>query len=107
MHDTIETAQFGQEFDAIFLVHTLEHLDGPVEALARIGGWLKDGGRLFVVVPNAQAASRQIAVRMGLIDTNNAVTEGERVHGHRCTFSLDTLEHTARSAGCGSTSAAA
>lgn len=99
VHDTIESATFAPEFDAIFLVHTLEHLDEPVEAMARIRSWLSPTGRFFVVVPNAQAASRQIAVRMGLIETNNAVTEGERIHGHRCTFSLDTLEHAARSAG--------
>ena len=99
VHDTIETVEFGPRFDAIFLVHTLEHLDAPVDALARIGSWLTPGGRLFLVVPNAQAASRQIAVRMGLIETNNSVTEGERIHGHRCTYSLDTLEHEALQAG--------
>jgi 2-polyprenyl-3-methyl-5-hydroxy-6-metoxy-1,4-benzoquinol methylase len=99
VHDTIETVAFGKQFDAIFLVHTLEHLDSPIEALDRIGSWLTPGGRLFLVVPNAQAASRQIAVRMGIIDTNNSVTEGERIHGHRCTYSLDTLEFDARKAG--------
>jgi SAM-dependent methyltransferase len=99
IHDTIETASLDPIYDAIFLVHTLEHLDAPVEALARMREWLSPGGRFFVVVPNAQAASRQIAVRMGLIDSNHAVTEGERIHGHRCTYSLDTLEHDVRSAG--------
>lgn len=99
IHDTIESADLPAIYDAIFLVHTLEHLDNRVEALARIREWLSPTGRFFIVVPNAQAASRQIAVRMGLIETNNAVTEGERQHGHRCTYSLDTLEHEARSAG--------
>lgn len=99
VHDTIENARFGATFDAIFLVHTLEHLDDPVAALARLRGWLAPRGRLFVVVPNAQAASRQIAVRMGLIESNTAVTEGERLHGHRNTYAFDTLEHHARSAG--------
>lgn len=98
-HGTIETAALDPIYDAIFLVHTLEHLDDGVDALRRIGRWLAPGGRLFVVVPNAQAASRQIAVRMGLIATNNAVTDGERQHGHRCTYSFDTLEHDVRSAG--------
>ena len=62
-------------FDAIFLIHTLEHLDNAVEQLARIGAWLQSGcGRLIVVVPNAHAASRQIAVEMGLISHSSAVT---------------------------------
>jgi SAM-dependent methyltransferase len=99
IHGTIEAASLDPIYDAIFLVHTLEHLDAPVEALTRIRNWLSPGGRFFVVVPNAQAASRQIAVRMGLIETNHSVTEGERIHGHRCTYSLDTLEHDVRSAG--------
>ncbi len=99
IHDTIETASLKPVYDSIFLVHTLEHLDDPVGAMARIRNWLSPMGRFFVVVPNAQAASRQIAVRMGLINTNNSVTAGERTHGHRCTYSMDTLEHDVRSAG--------
>jgi len=99
IHATIETAVLEPIYESIFLVHTLEHLDDPVTSLARIGSWLSLQGRLFVVVPNAQAASRQIAVRMGIIETNHSVTAGERAHGHRCTYSLDTLEHDVRSAG--------
>jgi 2-polyprenyl-3-methyl-5-hydroxy-6-metoxy-1,4-benzoquinol methylase len=79
------------EYDNIFLVHTLEHLDQRVEMLQRIRGWLSDGGRLFVATPNARAGSRQIAVKMGLIAHNTAVTDAERAHGHRVTYSLDTL----------------
>jgi 2-polyprenyl-3-methyl-5-hydroxy-6-metoxy-1,4-benzoquinol methylase len=98
IHATIETAVLEPLYDSIFLVHTLEHLDDPVACLARIGSWLSPQGRLFVVVPNAHAASRQIAVKMGIIETNHAVTAGERAHGHRCTYSLDTLEHDVRMA---------
>jgi hypothetical protein len=63
-----------------------------VLVLRRAGGWLTAHGRLFVVVPNANAPSRQIAVQMGLIPFNSAVTDGERAHGHRRTYSLDTLQ---------------
>src|SRR5262249_50024631 len=66
IHSTIETAELELAYDSIFLVHTLEHLDSPIEALSRIRKWLSPDGRLFVVVPNANAASRQIAVEMGL-----------------------------------------
>jgi 2-polyprenyl-3-methyl-5-hydroxy-6-metoxy-1,4-benzoquinol methylase len=99
VHSTIETALLDPEYDSIFLVHTLEHIDAPIDALARIRSWLSPTGRLFVVVPNAMAASRQIAVKMGLIETNHSVTAGERIHGHRRTYSLDTLEHDVRTAG--------
>lgn len=87
------------QFDAIFLIHTVEHLDDPVPVLKRINSWLATGGQLFLVAPNANAPSRQIAVKMGLITHNAAVTPGEFTHGHRRTYSLDTLERDARTAG--------
>ncbi len=99
LQGTFETFDVTERFDAIFLMHTLEHLDDPVLVLRRAGGWLNDNGRLFVVVPNANAPSRQIAVQMGLIPFNSAVTDAEREHGHRRTYSLDTLERDVVGAG--------
>ncbi|MEI7715376.1 MAG: class I SAM-dependent methyltransferase [Mycobacterium sp.] len=90
-----------KRYNNIFLVHTLEHLDDPASVLARIGTWLEHDGLLFVAVPNANALSRQIAVHMGLIAHNSAVTPGEFEHGHRRTYSLDTLLADIRSAGLG------
>lgn len=98
-HSTIETFSTDKRFDAIFLMHTLEHVDEPVEALKRIGALLSPTGRLFLAVPNANAPSRQIAVKMGLIKNHNAVTEAEAIHGHRKTYSFDTLEQEIREAG--------
>jgi 2-polyprenyl-3-methyl-5-hydroxy-6-metoxy-1,4-benzoquinol methylase len=96
---TFETVELSSRYDAIFLIHTLEHLDDPVSVLRRVNGWLTDRGRLFVVVPNANAASRQIAVQMGLVRYNDAVTDDERVHGHRKTYRMDTLTREALDAG--------
>jgi 2-polyprenyl-3-methyl-5-hydroxy-6-metoxy-1,4-benzoquinol methylase len=96
---TFEALETEEVFDAIFLINTLEHLDDPVGVMAKIRRWLAPGGRLFVLVPNAQAPSRQIAVKMGLITHNAAVTKAERENGHRNTFSFDTLERVAREAG--------
>lgn len=97
---TFETVSLGRTFDNIILTHVLEHVDDPVGLLARVNReWLSPAGRLFLVCPNANAASRQIAVRMGLITHHAAVTPAEREHGHRTTYSLDTLERDARAAG--------
>jgi 2-polyprenyl-3-methyl-5-hydroxy-6-metoxy-1,4-benzoquinol methylase len=97
---TFETVSLDRTFDNIVLTHVLEHLDDPVGVLARVNReWLSESGRLFLVCPNANAASRQIAVHMGLITHNAAVTTAEREHGHRITYSLDTLERDARAAG--------
>lgn len=93
---TFESVQLPRRYNNIILTHVLEHLDDPVAVLKRINcEWLADGGRLFVACPNANAPSRQIAVHMGLISHNSAVTPAERAHGHQCTYSLDTLERDA------------
>lgn len=100
VHSTFETVTLPRRYDNIVLTHVLEHLDDPVHVLRRINSeWLADGGRLFLVCPNANAPSRQIAVKMGLISHNSAVTPAEKEHGHRCTYSLDTLERDAVAAG--------
>lgn len=99
LNHRFEDVLIEESFDNIFLIHTLEHLDNPVETLTKINEWLSENGRLFLAVPNANAASRQIAVNMGLITHNTAVTDGERNHGHRCTYNLDTLKQEAKQAG--------
>lgn len=97
---TFEKAVLHERFDNIVMTHVLEHLDDPVLVLKRINEeWLAEGGRFFLVCPNANAPSRQIAVKMGLITHNAAVTPAEAEHGHRCTYSLDTLERDAVAAG--------
>lgn len=95
-----EEVTLPERYDNIVLTHVLEHLDDPVLVLKRINDeWLADGGRFFLVCPNANAPSRQIAVKMGLISHNAAVTPAEAAHGHRCTYTLDTLERDVVAAG--------
>lgn len=95
-----ETVDLPKKYDNIVLTHTMEHLDDPVGVLKRINDeWLSDTGRLFLVSPNANAPSRQIAVKMGLISHNTAVTPAEKEHGHRITYTLDTFERDAIAAG--------
>ena len=88
------------QYDHIVMTHVLEHLDDPVAVMRRVNReWLAPQGRFLLVCPNANAPSRQIAVKMGLISHNAAVTQAEAAHGHRCTYSLDTLERDAVAAG--------
>lgn len=100
IESTFETVTLTRRFDNIVLTHVLEHLDDPVGVMKRVNDeWLSETGRFFLVCPNANAASRQIAVRMGLITHNTAVTPAEKEHGHRITYALDTLEGHAKAAG--------
>ena len=100
INSLFEDVTLPKKYDNIVLTHVLEHIDDPVRVLKKINDeWLADGGRLFLVTPNATAPSRQIAVKMGLITHNSAVTPAEKEHGHRITYTRDTLEGDARSAG--------
>lgn len=100
VNSLFERATLPKRYDNIVLTHVLEHIDDPVLVLKRINDeWLAENGRFFLVCPNANAPSRQIAVKMGLISHNAAVTPAEAEHGHRCTYTLDTLERDAVAAG--------
>lgn len=95
-----ETVKLPRKYDNIVLTHVLEHLDDPVAVMRRINDeWLADGGRFFLVCPKANAPSRQIVVKMGLITHNAAITPAEVAHGLRITYSLDTLERDVAAAG--------
>lgn len=95
-----ESVVLPKKYDNVVLTHVLEHIDDPILVLKRINNeWLSENGRLFLACPNANAPSRQIAVKMGLIPNNVAVTPSETQHGHLRTYTLDTLEGDARSAG--------
>ena len=100
IHGLFEEVTLPKKYENIILTHVLEHLDEPVSVMKRINDeWLSDTGRFFLVCPNANAPSRQIAVKMGLISHNDAITPAELAHGHRITYTLDTLERDARAAG--------
>lgn len=99
-NDLFENVELSGKYDNIVLTHVLEHLDDPIKVLKRINDeWLSEKGRFFLVTPNAMAPSRQIAVKMNLISHNSAVTPAEEEHGHRITYTLDTLERDAKNAG--------
>ena len=100
INSLFEKAYLPKQYDNIILTHVLEHIDDPVALLRRVNDeWLSEGGRFFLVCPNANAPSRQIAVKMGLITHNSAITPAEKEHGHRITYTLDTLERDAKAAG--------
>lgn len=100
VNSLFENVTLPTKYDNIVLTHVLEHIDDPVAVLKRINDeWLSDEGRFFLVCPNANAPSRQIAVKMGLISHNSAVTPAEKEHGHNITYTLDTLERDAKAAG--------
>ena len=100
INSLFEEVHLRNKYDNIILTHVLEHLDDPVKVMKSINQeWLSEKGRFLLVCPNANAPSRQIAVKMGLITHNSAITPAEKEHGHKITYSLDTIERDATKAG--------
>ena len=95
----IEDFETDRRFDTILFAHVLEHVVDPQIALAKLRGLLTPTGRLFLVAPNAEAASRRIAVKMGALSHLEALSADDVAAGHRRVYRLDTLCRDARAAG--------
>lgn len=98
-HALFETFTCDQTFDCIFLMHVLEHLIDPVAVLQKARQFLAPNGRMFLVVPNATAISRQIAARMGALQHVEDFSAADVRGGHRRIYRMDTLQCDARNAG--------
>lgn len=95
----LETFDPPERYGVIIFSHVLEHVADPVLALQRLGGLLAPGGRLFIVVPNGEAPSRRIAVKMGLLPHLEALSAADEAAGHRRVYRLDTLCRDVSAAG--------
>jgi SAM-dependent methyltransferase len=88
-----------ERWQHIYMTFLLEHLADPVGTLRRIGGWLQDGGRLIVAVPNANSLHRVLALRMGLIQRTDELSENDRRVGHYRVYSRSLLQEQITHAG--------
>ena len=87
-----EDMMFNSEFDYVVADYVLEHVEDVDSIFERCHCALKVNGLLFATVPNAQAFSRQMAVKMGLMKSIYDLTENDHRFGHRRTFDKDTFE---------------
>lgn len=98
-HALFEEFDPAERFDNIVLGHVLEHVQDPVDILARARGWLAPGGRIFGAVPNARSLHRQAAVMMGMLSAEDALNDTDRHHGHRRVFTPETFRQAFLQAG--------
>jgi len=94
-----ERPELRKKGDYVFCNYVLEHIVDVQTVLRDIRSLLKPSGKLFVVVPNRYALSRQIANEMGLLPGLKQLTANDHKHGHRRTFSRRTLVSEIRRAG--------
>jgi 2-polyprenyl-3-methyl-5-hydroxy-6-metoxy-1,4-benzoquinol methylase len=98
-HCLFEEFQSGERFDNVIMARALEHLDDPVGLLKCAVDWLAPGGRIHVVVPNAESLNRKLGLAMGLIDRLDELTERDHAAGHVRVYRRDLLVSHIRAAG--------
>lgn len=100
VHSLFEEFRPENKYDNIILGHVLEHVQDPVDILARAKKWLKPGtGRLFAAVPNSRSLHRQAAVIMGMLPQEDALNEMDIHHGHRRVFNPESYRNAFYQAG--------
>lgn len=62
--DDITRLDSAHQFDAILLIHVLEHVHDPVSLLKQIGQRLRPGGKVYVDVPDVAAHSTVIDLHL-------------------------------------------
>ncbi|MDH2416928.1 class I SAM-dependent methyltransferase [Nocardioides sp. CER19] len=92
----VHTAMFedftpDEPYDAILALHIAEHVSDPVAMFRQIHGWLRPGGALVVVVPNAESLHRRLAVRMGLQPALDTLSARDGLVGHLRVYDFERL----------------
>lgn len=98
-HCLFEEFATDKKYDAVFALYVLEHVFNVPELLLMIKSILEPQGLLFVVVPNARALSRQLALHMGILADLKALTKNDHSHGHRRVYDRALLSRDLTAAG--------
>lgn len=71
-----------EKFDCLIFHHIIEHLENPQLIFGKLIPFLKKDSIIAISVPNSHALSRQLAVKMGLLNSVYDLTENDKNHGH-------------------------
>lgn len=99
LHSLFEDIDMARKFDCLILHHVLEHVSDSKAVLFKAKALLKEDGVLAISVPNAHSLSRQLAVKMGLLNSLYDLTENDLHHGHVRVYDWDTIEKEVQSFG--------
>jgi 2-polyprenyl-3-methyl-5-hydroxy-6-metoxy-1,4-benzoquinol methylase len=94
-----ETFAPPSEYDAVLALHVFEHVDDAVSLARHVLGWLRPGGVLVAVTPNANSLHRRLGVRMGLQRRREDLSARDHLVGHRRVYTLRELARDLTHAG--------
>ena len=98
-HCLFEEFNTTSRYDDIIAARVLEHLDDPVSVLTQMKKHMAPGGRLHIVVPNADSLNRKLGLAMGMLSSLDQLTERDLNAGHVRVYRKDLLMSHIRSAG--------
>jgi 2-polyprenyl-3-methyl-5-hydroxy-6-metoxy-1,4-benzoquinol methylase len=87
------------KYDYVFASFIQEHVLDPQLVLKMALRVMKPNGRLFVIVPNARALSRQLAMHMGIVKDLKDLTANDLANGHRRVYDRVYLNRELRESG--------
>lgn len=91
IHTFFENYEPSEQVDVIIASHVLEHVSNPLQILDLCRKWLKNGGKLIVIVPNKESLHRRLGVKMGLQRELDDLSPRDHAVGHLRVYSLATL----------------
>lgn len=80
-----------QRYDDIVMGRMLGHVKDPDMVLGRAVCWLKPGGHIHIVVPNAESLHRRIGVAMGMLTTVYSQSQNDVAVGQRRVYDSRSL----------------
>lgn len=95
----IEEFDTPQKFDLVLLSFILEHVTDPVGVAAKALSFVKPGGSMMVMVPNARSLHRRVGVALGLLSKVDDFSEEDIRQGHRRVYTEELLCDELRQAG--------
>jgi 2-polyprenyl-3-methyl-5-hydroxy-6-metoxy-1,4-benzoquinol methylase len=94
-----ETFVPDEPYDAVLALHVLEHVDQPQDLLQHITTWVKPGGLVLAVTPNARSLHRMLGLAMGLQERLDDLSERDKLVGHQRVYDLAGLSSELEQAG--------
>lgn len=88
-----------EKFDVIVMGFILEHVDDPLQILRRYRSFLAIGGKMFLAVPNAEGLNRRLGHLAGLLDDLTALSENDRLLGHKRYYTVSSLSAAVKQSG--------
>lgn len=89
----IEDLVTTDKFDYIILSDVLEHVENPILCLQKCKTLLKENGKIYIFVPNANSYNRLIGVQIGMLQKHTDLNEGDIVCGHKRVYTRNSLKN--------------